>query len=116
MMANAVNSILGSPGDVFIERTIDQKCRVIISDIPIYPTGEPGYLAFDFPMNFAKLAENNDIVLRELSQYEIHTFNGKTPTTKVPLIHTNIFDDGHPCLGTGSGAVFLAFSIPLSMK
>ncbi len=105
MIANAINSVLGSIGNVSIERTVDQKCKVIISDVPTYPTGALGYLVFDFPMNFVKVNENNDIVPRELSQHEIHIYNGKTPTSKTPLVHTNIFDDGHPCLGSGSSAV-----------
>lgn len=105
MIANAINSVLGSIGNVSIERTVDQKCKVIISDVPTYPTGALGYLVFDFPMNFVKVNESNDIVPRELSQHEIHIYNGKTPASKTPLVHVNVFDDGHPCLGSGLSAV-----------
>ena len=38
MIANAINSELGSPGNVSLERTVDQKCKIIISDIPTYKT------------------------------------------------------------------------------
>lgn len=34
IMGNAINNELGSPGVVSIERTVDQKCKIIISDIP----------------------------------------------------------------------------------
>ncbi len=105
IMANAINSELGSPGDVSIERTADQKCKIIISDIPVYPTGAPGYLVLTFPMNFVKVSPDKDVEPRELTQNEIHIYNGKTPTSTTALVHTNIFDDGHPCLGAGASAV-----------
>ena len=56
-------------------------------------------------MNFVKVNENNDVVPRELFPQEIRIYNGKTPTSKTALVHTNIFDDGHPCLGSGPSAV-----------
>ena len=105
MIANAINSALGSPGNVSLERTVDQKCKIIISDVPTYPSGVLGYLVFDFPLNFVKVNENNDVEPRELTQHEIHIYNGRTPTSKTALVHTNIFDDGHPCLGAGASAV-----------
>ncbi len=105
IMANAINSELGSPGDVSLERTVDQKCKIIISDIPTYPSGSKGYLVTVIPLNFVKIAENNDIVCRELAPHEMRIYNGKTVTSTTALVHTNIFDDGHPCLGGGASAV-----------
>lgn len=104
MIANAINSELGSPGDVSLERTVDQKCKIIITDIPTYPNGL-GYLVTVFPQNFVKVTENNDIECRELAPQEMRIYNGKTPTSTTALVHTNIFDDGHPCLGSGTSAV-----------
>lgn len=104
MIANAINSELGSPGNVSLERTVDQKCKIIISDIPMYPSGI-GYLAVVFPLNFVKVLENNDIKGRELAQQEIRIYNGRTATSTTALVHTNIFNDGHPCLGAGQSAV-----------
>jgi hypothetical protein len=105
MIANAINSELGSPGDVSLEKTTDQKYRIIISDIPIYPKGDKGYLVVTFPLSFVRILENNDIKCRELMPQEIRIYNGKTPTSTAALIHTNIFSDGHPCLGAGASAV-----------
>ena len=105
MIANAINSELGSPGEVSLERTLDQKCKLIISDIPIYPSGTLGYLVLVIPQNFAKVNEYHDISCRELAQHEIRIYNGKTSANTTALIHTNIFDDGHPCLGSGNSAV-----------
>lgn len=105
MMANTINSELGSPGNVSLERTVDQKCKIIISDIPTYPSGSAEYLVIIFPQNFVKVTENNDIECRELAPQEIRIYNGKTPSSTTALIHTNIFDDGHPCLGMGASAV-----------
>lgn len=105
MIANAINSELGSPGNVSLERTIDQKCKIIISDIPIYPNGDDGYLTVAFPMNFVRILDNNDIKCRELAPQEIRVYNGKTPTSTTALVHTNYFSDGHPCLGAGASAV-----------
>jgi hypothetical protein len=104
MTANAINSVLGCPGNVSLERTVDQKCKIIISDIPAYPN-EKGFLVTVFPLNFAKVTENNDIECRELAQQEMRIYNGKTPSSTAALVHTNIFDDGHPCLGAGTSAV-----------
>lgn len=104
MIGNAINSELGSPGCVTIERTVDQKCKIIISDIPMYPRGM-GYLVVVLPLNFVKVTENNDIECRELAQQEIYLFNGNTPDSCTALIHTNIFSDGTPCLGSGASAV-----------
>ena len=107
MIMNAINSELGSPGDVSVERTVDQKYKGIISDIPIYPTGASGYLGIVVPQNFVKISANNDIVGRELSQYELRIYNGRTPNSTTALIHVNIFDDAHPCLGAGASAVHI---------
>lgn len=105
MMGNSINSELGSPGRVLMERTVDQRCKLIISDIPIYPDGKLGYLVLCFPQNFVKICENNDIECRELLPQEIQLFNGINQDSTDALIHTNIFDSGHPCLGSGASAV-----------
>ena len=107
MIMNAINSQLGSPGDVSIERTVDQRFKGTISDIPMYPTGTSGYLVILVPQNFVKIRANNDIEGRELSQYELRIYNGRTPNSTTALVHTNIFDDGHPCLGSGASAVHI---------
>ena len=105
IMGNAINSELGSPGIVSIERTVDQKCKIIISDIPTYPGGTLGYLIIVVPLNFIKITDNNDIECREVAPHELKVYNGKTPGSTTALVHTNIFDDGHPCLGAGNSAV-----------
>ena len=105
IMGNAINSELGSPGIVSIERTVDQKCKIIISDIPTYPGGTLGYLVIVVPLNFIKITDNNDIECREVAPHELKVYNGKTPGSTTALVHTNIFDDGHPCLGVGNSAV-----------
>ena len=101
----SINSVLGSPGDVTVERTLNQYFKGTISDIPMYPSGTLGYLVLLVPQNFVKISENNDIEGRELSQHELRIYNGKTPNSTTALIHTNVFEDGHPCLGSGASAV-----------
>lgn len=108
MLANTINAALGSPGNVSLERTVDQKCKIIISDIPVYPSGKGGYLVVYFPLDFVRVAENNDLICRELTQNEIRIFNGGKQDTRKALAHTNIFDDGHPCLGGGGSLVRIA--------
>lgn len=105
MIANSINSELGAPGDVSLEKTADQKCKIIISGIPVYPGGDLGYLVVVFPLNFVRIMENNDVKCRELAPHEIRIYNGRSPNGTTALVHTNIFSDGHPCLGMGASAV-----------
>ena len=104
MIGNAMNNAVGSPCDMSYERTVDQKFKVIFNGFPMYPSGV-GTLVVVFPVNFVKVNENNDIICRELQPHEIFIFNGKTANSNVAIVHTNIFSDGHPCLGSGPSAV-----------
>lgn len=108
-MASAINMTMGSPCDVSVALTSTQKYKLTFEGFPVYPSGD-GYLILTFPQDFFELNDWNEIKCRQLLQTEIRLFNGKTENTTKALIHTNIFDDGHPCLGQPNGV--LINSIP----
>lgn len=108
-MASAINMTMGSPCDVSVALTSTQKYKLTFEGFPVYPSGS-GYLILTFPQDFFEVNDLNEIRCRQLSQCEIQLFNGKTENTTKALVHTNIFDDGHPCLGGSNGV--LINSIP----
>lgn len=104
MLGNAMNSAMGAPCDMQYERTVNQRFKIIFQGFPTYPSGT-GVLVVQLPVSFIKINEHNDIICRELQPNEIYIHNGKTVTSTTALVHTNIFSDGHPCLGSGLSAV-----------